>query len=269
MTERHNRQSFLGANSEIVLGSSRVAVVGLGGGGSHVLQQLAHVGIGTLVVIDPDVVEPSNLNRLVGATHDDAVRRTAKSEIARRAATAVNPCVRLLPVTAKWQDEPQHLRSAHVVVGCVDGYSERQQLESFCRRFLLPYVDIGMDVHELDGRYVISGQVITSVPGDICMTCMGFLNDRTLAQEAAAYGVAGHKPQVVWPNGLLASAAVGVVVHLLTPWFDGAISPYLEYDGNSQTMLPSNRLLILKDKECGHFSSLTSVGDPFWIPELP
>ena len=45
------RQSFLGANSETVLGRSKAALVGLGGGGSHIAQQLAHIGLGHFLVI--------------------------------------------------------------------------------------------------------------------------------------------------------------------------------------------------------------------------
>ena len=73
MSERadFSRQSFLGAQSERKLAETRVAIVGLGGGGSHIAQQLAHVGVGHFRLIDPDCMEASNLNRLVGATQSD------------------------------------------------------------------------------------------------------------------------------------------------------------------------------------------------------
>ena len=50
------------------------------------------------------------------------------------------------------------------------------------------------------------------------MRCMGLVTDDGLAKEAAPYGSAGGKPQVVWPNGTLASVAVGFFVKLVTPW---------------------------------------------------
>ena len=65
---RLDRQSFLGATSEQKLAGLTMGLVGLGGGGSHVAQQLAHLGIGRFVLVDPDVVEETNLNRLVGGT---------------------------------------------------------------------------------------------------------------------------------------------------------------------------------------------------------
>jgi hypothetical protein len=49
-----------------------------------------------------------------------------------------------------------------------------------------------------------------------CLRCMGIICDDVLERER--YGAAGGRPQVVWPNGMLASAAVGIAVQLLTPW---------------------------------------------------
>jgi len=88
-----------------------------------------------------------------------------------------------------------------------------------------------------------------------------------LAKEAENYGAAGDRPQVVWANGALASAAVGMFTQLLAPWRPGGLStPYLEYDGNTQTIVGSNRFEWMKGKQCPHFLGLHDLGDPFWIP---
>ena len=123
-----------------------------------------------------------------------------------------------------------------------------------------------MDVHPLESQFAISGQVILSMPGELCMKCMGFLREDLLAREAENYGAAGSRPQVIWPNGVLASFAVGIFVQLITPWHKkhGRLW-YLEYDGNSQTVATSNRLEHLKGVTCTHFSSLEDLGDPFWF----
>ena len=84
MVDRLLRQSFLGSDSDATLWRLRVAIVGLGGGGSHIAQQLAHVGVGKFVLIDPDVVEDSNLNRLVGAGARDAIKHTPKVQVLKR-----------------------------------------------------------------------------------------------------------------------------------------------------------------------------------------
>ena len=91
MTDQYTRQSFLGAKSAELLQNATIAIVGLGGGGSHVAQQLAHVGVGRVLLFDPDSLELSNLNRLIGGTAADVGASTEKVEIARRMFVAINP----------------------------------------------------------------------------------------------------------------------------------------------------------------------------------
>src|SRR5207247_9649075 len=130
------------------------------------------------------------------------------------------------------------LRDCDVVFGCVDGYSAREAIERFSRRFLIPYIDVGMDVTPMAPGFVVSGQVILSSPGEPCFRCLGFLNDDLLAGEAQRYGAAGDRPQVVWSNGALASAAVGIFVQLVTPWHpQHRPTETLEYDGSAHTAL--------------------------------
>jgi hypothetical protein len=268
MSERYARQSFLGPRSEEAFKNCLACIIGLGGGGSHIVQQLAHIGIGHFLVFDGDHVEDSNLNRLVGATQADVISKTPKSVVARRLIKGINPNASIIARPEKWQQSAALLRAVDVIFGCVDSFSERQQIETTARRYLIPYIDIGMDVHDLGGQFAISGQAILSMPGELCMKCMGFLRDDLLAREAENYGAAGSRPQVVWPNGVLASLAVGIFVQLITPWHKNHRRVwYLEYDGNSQTVATSNRLAHLAGTVCNHFSSLADLGDPFWVPE--
>jgi molybdopterin-synthase adenylyltransferase len=270
MNERSKRQSFLGSQSDKILGDCVVAIVGLGGGGSHVAQQSAHLGVGNYLLIDPDRVDESNLNRLIGATAEDAVQEVRKTSMAARLITGINPLARVERLDGKWQDFHQFLRGYDMIFGCLDTYKDRYELEITARRYLVPYIDIGMDVHEVGGGFAVSGQVILSMPGCLCMRCLGFLRDDLLAREAENYGAAGGRPQVVWANGALASAAVGVFTQLFTPWHEAhAGCVYLEYDGNNQSVTTSNRLLHMRDKQCPHFLQLSDLGDPFWIPEKP
>lgn len=122
MKERSKRQSFLGSQSDRILGDCTVAIVGLGGGGSHIAQQLAHLGVGNFLMIDPDCVEESNLNRLVGATAEDASQGTRKTSVAARLVAGVNPPARVEPLDGKWQEIHQRLRSSDIIFGCLDTY---------------------------------------------------------------------------------------------------------------------------------------------------
>lgn len=267
MKDRYKRQSFLGEASDAVYGACVAGVIGLGGGGSHLVQQSAHLGVGNFLLIDPDKVEESNLNRLVGATFRDVKRGTLKTSVARRLIRNINPSARIETESKKWQDCHRLLRGCDVLFGCLDTYRDRSELEATARRYLIPYIDIGMDVHTIGDEFAVSGQVILSMPGEPCMRCTGFLREELLAKEAANYGAAGDRPQVIWANGALASAAMGVFTSLFTPWSRACkTSIYLEYDGNSQTVTPSRRLEFMTGKKCNHFGDAGKLGDPFWVP---
>lgn len=264
MSIRGLRQSFLGADSERVLGALRVGVVGLGGGGSHIVQQLAHLGVGSFVLVDPDCIEETNLNRLVGGTAADVRAGAHKTRIAARQVRRVSPRSRVTRIEATWQTRAESLRGCDLLFGCVDSFGERRQLEEAARRYLIPYIDIGMDVIPAGDEFAIVGQVALSMPGRHCLRCFGVLRDAALAAEAQNYGVAGSRPQVVWPNGLLASAAVGIAVSLVSPWHSGAESPPLvEYDGNRGTLTPSP-VLSAVSAECTHFRDANMLGDPWF-----
>jgi len=202
MNDWLSRQSFLGANSDEVLSRCRAGIIGLGGGGSHIAQQLAHLGVGDFVLFDPDYVEETNLNRLVGATKKDAARATPKTTVSRRLIKRINRNAEVLQVPKEWQEEGRLVADCDVVFGCVDTYIAREEIERVCRRFMIPFIDIGMDVKELSDGYLISGQMILSMPDELCMRCLGFLSEELLTQEAGRYGAAGGRPQVVWPNGV-------------------------------------------------------------------
>lgn len=260
-----SRQGFLGPESAQKMADARATIVGLGGGGSHIAQQLAHLGVGHIRLVDPQDIEDSNLNRLVGATAMDVYKKTPKVKIAERLIKSIRPWIDVDIAQAEWQTSDNFIKDAHVIFGCVDGYRQRMYIESTARRYCLPYIDIGMDVAQLtDERYAVAGQMIMTLPGGPCMRCLGFLTPERLNREENYYGDAGINPQVVWTNGTLASLAVGAFVQLLTPWFDNTRDfEWLELDGNNQLISRSRQPEYTIKGPCNHFTS-TDIGDPFF-----
>jgi hypothetical protein len=262
MNDRFSRQGFLGEAGQATIERTRVGICGHGGGGSHIDQQLAHIGFRDFVLFDGDFADDPNLNRTVTLVEADVAAGTLKAEAARRRILEIRSSARVEVHPCRWQDRAEALRSCDIVFGCVDGFDERRQLEACCRRFLIPLIDIGMDVHPVkDQPPAMTGQVILSMPGYPCMFCMNFLNEQSLAQEANRYGAAGPRPQVVWPNGVLASTAVGIAVDLLTDWTQSLRGPvFLSYRGNVGTVQPDNRLRYAP-AVCPHYP-LTELGEP-------
>jgi molybdopterin/thiamine biosynthesis adenylyltransferase len=264
MTHQLDRQSFLGEDSGRIIADLCVGIVGLGGGGSHIAQQLAHVGVQHFVLIDPDIIDSSNLNRLIGGTVSDVLRKRWKTAIAARQIKRINPRTRVLEIRDKWQFRARDFRHCDVLFGAVDSFTEREQLEKAARRYIIPYIDIGMDVFSIGSQYAISGQVALSMPGQSCLRCMGVIREDTLANEANNYGGAGSMPQVVWPNGVLASLAVGIAIQLVTPWHSAhSTATLLEYDGNLQEIKNSESMAYVPI-HCPHFDSINLNGDPWY-----
>jgi hypothetical protein len=262
-SERFARQSFLGEAGQEAIDRCVIGLVGVGGGGGHITVQLAHVGFMNYVIYDADITEDSNLNRLVIATEADVAAGTPKVDAAKRRILGVRETASIEVYRWRWQEHPEPLRGCDLVFGCVDSFAERRELEACCRRYLIPYIDIGMDLHQSgDEPPVMGGQVILSMPGGPCMFCLGYLTQEKLGREAANYGAVGGRPQVVWPNGVLASTAVGIAVDLLTDWsrsLRGAV--YLSYRGNDGTVAHHPRLKHFKGDACPHYP-LDQVGAP-------
>jgi hypothetical protein len=261
-TNFYDRQSFLGENSQFLFEHVKVAIIGYGGGGSHFGQQLAYIGVKNVSVFDSDFIEDTNINRLIGGWFSDLKRGLSKIFIAKRTIKKILPSAKVICINSRWQENPEMLQTQDVVLGSVDSYAERQQLEAECRRYLIPYIDIGMDVHKIeDGLLSMAGQIILSMPFRPCMNCLGFLTEEKLGLEAKRYGATGGRPQVVWSNGVLASTAIGIFVDLLTGWTKEKDKDfYLSYDGNSGKIIDHIRLKLSATK-CGHYP-LSEVGNP-------
>src|SRR3990172_1864785 len=89
---RYHRQELLfGREGQAKLEACKVGIVGLGGLGSHVAQQLAYLGVLSYVLADKDRVSESNLNRLVGACDEDANICRLKVDVADELIRTVLP----------------------------------------------------------------------------------------------------------------------------------------------------------------------------------
>lgn len=239
---RLQRQTLaIGPDSDGKLAAANVAVVGLSGGGSHVVQQLAHAGVGTLILIDDDVIDETNRGRVVGTRHDDDGR--LKTEVMQRLANGIDPSIdiRAVPYRSSDPDGLAALREADVIVACVDRFDVRADINAIARRYLIPLVDIGMALRS-HGEVLASasGQAILTLPGSPCLRCTPLLSDAVLAQERleAPPGYdrnpdAPGRAQVISMNGLLASQAITLVLAVVTGYVAGehiATGGWWQYD---------------------------------------
>src|SRR5690242_13972898 len=105
MTERYSRnEALFGAEGQRRIGETKVGIVGLGGLGSHVAQQLAYLGVEDYGLVDFDIVTNSSLNRLVGAEDADVETATKKIDVAKRMINRIKPSATVDLVDARVMD---------------------------------------------------------------------------------------------------------------------------------------------------------------------
>lgn len=157
---QRNRQT-ISVEQQLILCRSRVTVVGSGGLGGYLLEELARLGVGTLVAIDPDTFEEHNLNRQLLST--PATLGLAKVTAAAARVAAVNPAVTLIPhhCTFALENGRELLSGSQLVLDALDTIPTRLALASLCAEIDIPLV------HGAIGGWY--GQVTTILPGDQTM----------------------------------------------------------------------------------------------------
>ena len=168
------------------LRAATVGVVGAGGTGSAAIEVLARAGVGRLIIVDPDYLEPSNLERLHGSWAGDVDTRLSKSEIARRHARMINERCEVVAVKGALPQElaVDKLVQADVVLGCTDQQHSRLALSDLVVRYLVPAIDCGVALEGSAG--VVRGQIIQLLrwlPADPCAVCHGLVDPRRVSQE--------------------------------------------------------------------------------------
>lgn len=214
-----------------------VAVVGGSGTGSQVAEQLGRLGVGELVLVDPEPVDDVNLNRITGAYESDLGRLKVDvlAESVERMGTGTR-VVRLATPLGE-RETVRRVAACDVAFGCVDSVEGRDVLNRLCAYYGLLYVDLGVGL-VADGEGGIrrvAGAVHTLTPDGSSLLSRGVYTADELAAEAtkranperydelrrAKYirGVAEEEtPAVISVNSLVASFAVNEFLARVHPY---------------------------------------------------
>lgn len=238
--------------------TARVAVVGLSGGGSHVVQQLAHAGVAEVYGVDADYAERKHRHRIIGLAEEHIEAEDRKTLVMQELVDRVPTDTKFVPVE-KMVPSAETIdvcREADVIVGCVDNLHARADLQEIAWRYSVPYVDVGANLRALqrpsaEPQIAVGGNVLVLVPGGFCMWCCGFLTREKLelelvgGRERSYFQNRKGEAQVVSFNGTVASAAVTEVLQLLTGFRGESIDPkalatadglqngFLKFDGRT------------------------------------
>jgi len=233
-TQRHT-QAF-GVKTTSLLGNLSVGVVGCSGTGSPVIEQLVRLGVGKLVLVDPDIVEEKNLNRILGASRPDV--GSAKTEV-------IKEHIQELDLGTRVEEHPENLFNADVirrvtccdvVFGCMDSAEGRDLLNKIAAYYSVPYFDIGvrLDANQNGGIEHITGSVHYLQPdGSSLLSREAITSEQVRAEnlrrtdpdqyaqekdEGYVQGVDLESPAVISVNMTYASLAVDELLARLHPY---------------------------------------------------
>jgi hypothetical protein len=209
--EQYHRQSLLfGDAGQRQLQKAKIGIIGLGGAGSLLSEWLAHLGIGQIVGIDFDKVEPTNRPRLVGTTAWDAQewlwrcrarwlqrlgRRLAshKVSVAKRVARRANSNCRYTAIVGDVTNQhvAERLKDVDYLFLCADSAQSRLVFNALVHQYLIPGVQVGSKVPVVPETGAVGEVFSVSRPvlpfsGGGCLLCNGLISASSLQDEAVS-----------------------------------------------------------------------------------
>lgn len=215
-----------------------VAVIGCSGTGSVVIEQLARLGVGRLVLVDPDVVEEKNLNRILNSGKEDAYLARPKPQVLASAIARMGLGQEVHPICGNLisAEAVPSVAECDIVFGCMDGAEGRHVLNRLATFYTLPYFDVGvrLDADGQGGVERIAGSVHYLQPGGSSLLSRGVYDMATVDAEALLrtnpdlyrrrlregylHGVTEDRPAVISVNMFFASLVVNDFLARLHPY---------------------------------------------------
>jgi molybdopterin/thiamine biosynthesis adenylyltransferase len=206
-----------------------VVIAGVGGVGSAAAEQLARLGVSKITIVDPDVVEASNLPRLIGAApHHEG---KPKVDAVREAVYRANPDTDVNVVQGYLEEHEDVATTADLILQCVDRDVSRSSLAQLAVKHLIPVIDAGIRIirgnDEEPGTRAVF--VFTTIPGDTaCFTCL----DRGDPEQMRLEAMSSDEIEVRKEQGYLDEDDVAPKASLVTATMMAAsmaCSAFMEY----------------------------------------
>jgi molybdopterin/thiamine biosynthesis adenylyltransferase/proteasome lid subunit RPN8/RPN11 len=219
-----------GTGVQGALNELHAAVVGCGGTGSVVAEQLVRLGVRQFTLIDPDRLSETNLTRVYGSTPPDVGR--AKVEVVGEHLARIAPSARVgrLQGSVALEVVARALSECDVVFGCTDDNAGRLVLSRIATYLLTPVIDCGVLLSaNSEGQLTgIDGRVTVLGPGAACLVCRDRIDlpraaaelltpqeRRRREDEGYAPALGNTEPAVVSFTTAVGAAAVGELLERL------------------------------------------------------
>jgi len=251
----------------MIMNDQVISIVGVGGLRSIVAEHLIHMGFHKLNLIDPDVLEMSNLNRVVGAYYEDAEEKRYKVDVVKRHVTSINPHATVQAYRCDVHDKEMEsvLALSDWMIVATDNHASRLKVQELSVQYFVPIVSLGVNITVKAGKIEdMSGEVITARVGDyLCLQCLNRINPikvasekhpdqsirEALVQRGYVSGMDIKEPAVKTLNTVLATMAVEVLINQYTETRRHV--PVLVYENNGCMRIYEDRESVeLRNKRC-------------------
>lgn len=176
--------------------AAKVGIIGVGGTGSSIAEQLVRLGTRDLVLVDPDDLEPSNLTRVYGSFARSFVRRwwhfakparTKKVALIRRHLRMIRPetIIQAIQKNVVLHDAAASLVDRDIIFLCTDDHWGRSIVNQITFQYLIPTINLGMSIRAKEGKISDAVGVIDVLRPDVaCLWCRQFLRGERIAAES-------------------------------------------------------------------------------------
>ncbi|MGA3208776.1 MAG: ThiF family adenylyltransferase [Syntrophales bacterium] len=175
-----------GKDIQLLLGHLRIGIVGIGGTGSAVAEQLIRLGIGSLLIIDNDIFKSSNISRVYGSRAIDESIPKVKLVERLAADIGLGTNVSIIQGRIYYKSVFSRLRECDIVFGCTDDEWGRSILNRMAFYYLIPVFDMGVKIDPKEDGTIksINGRVTTLIPSASCLFCRGRINSDHIYEES-------------------------------------------------------------------------------------
>jgi hypothetical protein len=182
----HRQVKALGQSFQQQLEGMDIGVVGLGGTGSAVAEQLARMGANKLRLVDHDKLEPSNLSRVCGSKQRDVLKKRAKVEVVASYLKEINPTieVKTLKQSVMTRSALQWLANCDFVFSCLDRHAPRAVVNELSYQCFIPIIDVGIGIRrQTDGS--VTGAARATLIGPLlpCLVCQEIVRPEMITAE--------------------------------------------------------------------------------------
>lgn len=176
----------LGASAQTQLESMEIGIVGLGGTGSAVAEQLVRMGIKKLQIVDHDKFEPSNWSRFYGSTWKDTLKTNYKVDIINSHLKEINPNidVKKIKKSVMTKEALKSLSNCDIIFSCLDRHAPRAVLNELSYQCFIPLIDVGVGLVK-NHKNIIDGTARATVvgPGLPCLLCQEIVRSEMITAE--------------------------------------------------------------------------------------